>query len=87
MEDLTESQGQCLDIIVQFIAKNGCAPTRQELAEQLKQKSINGVNQKLKQLQEKNYIEIRPARKKRNIVVLQKSERQMVLFDELNDIE
>jgi len=83
MEDLTESQEQCLDLIIQFITKNGCAPTRQELAEKLKQKSINGVNQKLKQLQDKGYIQIRPARKKRNIVVLRKSERQMVLFDEL----
>ena len=82
MEDLTASQEQCLDIIIQFIAKNGHAPTRQELAEQLSQKSANGVNQKLRQLQDKGYIEIRPARKKRNIVVLRGSERQLVLFKE-----
>ena len=87
MKGLTKPQEQCLDIIVQFIMKNGHAPTRQELTDRLKEKSVNGVNQKLTQLQHKGYIQIRPVRKKRNIIVLRKPEKQMVLFDELNNIK
>ena len=54
---LTESQELCLNLIVYFIKENGHAPTRKELAELLKQKSLNGVNQKLRQLEKKGFIE------------------------------
>lgn len=82
MDGLTETQERCLNIINKYIEENGCAPTRQELAESLDEKSTNGVNQKLKQLEKKMFIKIRPIGKKRNIVLLRGSERQLVLFKE-----
>lgn len=82
MDGLTEAQERCLNIINNYIEENGCAPTRQELAEFLDEKSTNGVNQKLKQLETKMFIKIYPIGKKRNIVVLRGSERQLVLFKE-----
>ncbi len=82
MDRLTESQERCLNIIIRFVEENSHAPTRRELAELLGQKSLNGVNQKLRQLEKKGFIRMYPARKKRNIVVLSKSRRQTTLFKE-----
>lgn len=82
MDGLTEAQERCLNIIINYIEENGCAPTRQELADFLGEKSTNGVNQKLKQLEKKGFMRIHPTGKKRNITVLRGSERQLVLFEE-----
>ncbi len=83
MDGLTESQERCLLLIDRYIEKHGQSPTRQELSELLGQKSTNGVNQILEALQKKGYIKLDPPRKKRNIIVLKKSQRQMAFFDEL----
>ena len=82
MDELTESQERCLLLIDRYIEEHGHSPTRQELSELLGQKSTNGVNQILEALQKKGYIKLEPPRRKRNIVILRRSHRQMELFDD-----
>ena len=85
MDKLTESQNRCLLLIDHYIEERGHSPTRQELLELLGQKSTNGVNQILGSLQKKGYIKLDPPRRKRNIVILKQSHRQMDLFDKDNE--
>ena len=81
MEELTGLQERCFKIINDFLNQNGGKPpTRRELMSLLHQKSINGVNQILSALQKKGYIKLGPARQRRNIIVLRKSEKQLDLF-------
>jgi len=82
MDDLTELQERGLLLIASYIKEHGQAPTRRELAELLGQKSTNGVNQILQQLQKKGYIKLQPPRRRRNIVILRRPHRQMDLFDD-----
>lgn len=84
MDELTPLQARCLGHIIRFIEDNGFSPTRKELAEILEEKSTNGINQRLVQLQKKGYIKISSPRKKRNIVVLKRPETQLELFDDKN---
>ncbi len=82
MEELTELQEFCLNIIVSFFWQNGGKPpTRRELMNLLHQKSINGVNQILAALVKKGYIKIEPPSKKRNILVLKNYSKQLFLFE------
>ncbi len=82
MEELTELQGRCLNIIDAFLRQNGGKPpTRRELMSLLQQKSINGVNQILRALQKKSYIKLGPARQRRNIIILSRPEKQLALFE------
>jgi SOS-response transcriptional repressor LexA len=82
MEELTELQERCLNIIDDFLNQNGGRPpTRRELMNLLKQKSINGVNQILKALERKGYIKLGPARQRRNIIVLKRPVKQLGLFE------
>ncbi len=82
MDGLTEAQERCLNIINNYIEENGCAPTWNDLAELLGQKSTNGINQILEALRKKLYIKIEPPGRKRNIVILRRPHRQMGLFDD-----
>lgn len=82
MDELTELQERGLLLIDGYIKEHGQAPTRRELAELLGQKSTNGVNQILQQLQKKGYIKLQPPRRRRNIVILRRPHRQMDLFDD-----
>jgi SOS-response transcriptional repressor LexA len=82
MEELTELQERGLLLIDGYIKEHGQAPTRRELTELLEQKSTNGVNQILQQLQKKGYIKLQPPRRRRNIVILRLLHRQMDLFDD-----
>jgi len=80
--ELTKLQYRCFCLIDHYIKENKQAPTRRELTELLGQRSTNGVNQILKQLQKKGYIKLDPPRRKRNIVILRRPHRQMDLFDD-----
>ncbi len=81
MEELTELQERCLNIIQDFLNQNGRRPpTRRELMGLLRQRSINGVNQILRALQKKGYVKLGPARQRRNIVVVKYPVRQLDLF-------
>jgi len=82
MAELTELQEQGLFVINRYVKENRESPTRRELKELLGQKSMNGVNQILEQLQRKGYIRLEPPRKKRNIKVIRKPHKQMDLFDD-----
>jgi len=84
MDGLTPLQERCLGLIIRFIEEHGFSPTRKELAEISEEKSANGVNQRLVQLQKKGYIKLGPPRKKRNIVILKRPETQLELFDDKN---
>jgi SOS-response transcriptional repressor LexA len=84
MDGLTPLQARCLGIIIRFIEEHRLPPTRKELAEISEEKSTNGVNQRLVQLQKKGYIKISSPRKKRNIVVLKGPETQLGLFNDRN---
>ena len=86
MEELTELQERCLNIIDDFLNHNGgIPPTRRELMSLLHQKSITGVNQILTALEKKRFIKIIPPRKKRNILIIRRHNKQLVLFKD-NDI-
>ena len=86
MEELTELQERCLNIIDDFLNQNGGKPpTRRELMNLLHQKSINGVNQILTALEKKGFIKINPPKKKRNIFIIRRHNKQLVLFKD-NDI-
>lgn len=86
MEELTELQERGLLLIDVYIKEHGQAPTRRELAELLGQKSTNGVNQMLQQLEKKRYIKLDPPRKKRNIKVIRKPQVQLNLFNENSNL-
>ena len=81
MEELTELQESCLNLILSFLRQDGGKPpTRRELMNLLHQKSINGVNQILGALQKKGYVKLGPARQRRNITILRHPEKQLDLF-------
>ena len=83
MEELTELQESCLNIVVSFLGQNGGKPpTRRELMDFLQQKSINGVNQILTALEKKGFIKINPPKKKRNILVIKRQNKQLTLFQD-----
>lgn len=79
--ELTGKQEKFFRAVDNYMKENGVSPTRKELAEITEEKSINGVNQKLKQLQAKGYIKIHPTGKKRNITILKWPYNQMELFN------
>ena len=79
--ELTEKQQRTLPVVDQYTKEKEIAPIRQELEELLNEKSVHGVNQKLRQLEKKGYIIIHPPGKKRNIVILKWPHNQMNLFD------
>lgn len=79
--ELTEKQQRTFDALDQYIKENEIAPTRKELKKLLNEKSVHGVNQKLRQLEKKGYIRIHPPEKKRNIIILKWPYNQMDLFD------
>jgi len=83
MNILTEYQENCLLVICNYFDENGATPTRQELTDMLGQKSTNGVNQILKALEKKRYIEFEPPRKRRNIIILKRIQRQFNLLNEV----
>ena len=80
--ELTEKQQRTFEVVDKYKKEKEIAPTRQELKELLNEKSVHGVNQKLRQLEKKGYIKIEPPGRKRNIVILRRSHRQMGLFDD-----
>jgi SOS-response transcriptional repressor LexA len=80
--ELTEKQRRTFEVVDKYKKEKEIAPTRQELKELLNEKSVHGVNQKLRQLEKKGYIKIGPPGRKRNIVILRQLYRQMGLFDE-----
>ena len=82
MDSLTPLQERCLLLIRDHLQREGQAPTRRELAKLVGQKSTNGVNQILKALQRKGYIELEPPGKSRNIVVVRTPVRQLALIEE-----
>ncbi len=79
--ELTEKQQRTFEVLDQYIKENGIASTRKELKELLNEKSVHGVNQKLRQLEKKGYIRIHPPGKNRNIIILKWPYNQMELFD------
>jgi SOS-response transcriptional repressor LexA len=82
MEELTELQERCLNIIGDFLKQDGRRPpTRRELMDLLNQKSINGVNQILRALQKKGYVRLGPVRQRRNIALLKRPLKQLDLFE------
>lgn len=83
MEELTKLQECSLNIIDGFLRQNGeRPPTRRELMNLLCQKSINGVNQILTALAKKGFIKIDPPRKKRNILLIKRHNKQFTLFED-----
>lgn len=70
-----------MDAIQAYIAENGQAPTRAELAALTGQRSTNGVNQILAALEKKGYIKLEPSRRRRNIVIVRLPVDQLSLLD------
>ncbi len=56
-QPLTERQRQVLDFISRSIERRGYPPTLREIGEQLRIRSTNGVNDHLKALEKKGYLE------------------------------
>jgi len=78
---LTKKQEKFFKAVVRYTTSNKLSPTRQELAKITGEKSINGVNQKIRQLQTKGYIKIHPPKTKRNIVILKNPYKEKGLFE------
>jgi len=81
VQSLTSLQHECLNAILDCLKKHDKSPTRKELAGLINQKSTNGINQILKALKQKGYIEISPPNKHRNIIVTDMGYGQRTLFD------
>lgn len=79
--ELTAKQEKIFIAVDSYIKDKVISPTRKELAEITGEKSVNGVNQKLNQLQAKGYLKIHPPGKKRNITILKWPYSQKELFD------
>ena len=71
MDGLTAIQDDCLRIIERYIKEKGRPPTRREVAKLAGQKSTHGINQILRALVKKGYVNVAPRGRPRNIVVLQ----------------
>src|SRR5437867_11177470 len=56
-EPLTDRQQQALDFISRYIARRGFPPTLREIGEHMGIRSTNGVNDHLKALEKKGYLE------------------------------
>lgn len=69
MKRLTERQQQILDLIRTYLHEQGMPPTRAEMAEMLGVRSANAVEDHLKALVRKGYIELHSGRN-RNIRLL-----------------
>lgn len=57
MRELTERQRQILDFITESITVRGYSPTLREIGQQMGIKSTNGVNDHLKALERKGFLE------------------------------
>src|ERR1700754_1387838 len=57
MEPLTDPQKQALDFISRYIMSRGYPPTLREIGEHMGIRSTNGVNDHLKALEKKGYLE------------------------------
>jgi SOS-response transcriptional repressor LexA len=78
---LTKKQEKIFTAIIRYITSNKLSPTRQELAKITGERSINGVNQKIRQLQTKGYIKIHPPKTKRNITISKNPYEEKGLFE------
>ncbi len=67
MKRLTQRQQQILDLIRAYLQAQGMLPTRMEIAQMLGVRSANAVEDPLKALARKGYIELRSGRN-RNIL-------------------
>lgn len=59
-QDLTARQAEILDLIADYIAEEGCPPTRAEIADTLGFRSPNAAEDHLRALERKGYIELVP---------------------------
>jgi repressor LexA len=75
MIQLTRRQQQILDLIRDFLQARGMPPTRMEMAQALGLRSANAVEDHLKALARKGYIEVLRGRS-RNIRLLDRSDTQ-----------
>ncbi len=75
MKPLTHRQQQILDLIRDYLREQGMPPTRMEIAQMLGLRSANAVEDHLKALVRKGYVEVRSGRN-RNIRLLDASEDQ-----------
>ena len=57
MRELTERQRQILEFITESITVRGYSPTLREIGQQMGIKSTNGVNDHLKALERKGFLE------------------------------
>lgn len=69
MKQLTRRQQQILDLIGAYLHHHGMPPTRMEIARMLGVRSVNAVEDHLKALARKGYVEVRSGRT-RNIRLL-----------------
>src|SRR5262245_21895106 len=58
MDELTERQGEILNLIRELVEVSGFPPTRAEIAERMGFKSVNAAEQHLRALEKKGKIEI-----------------------------
>ncbi len=72
MKSLTKRQRQLLDFIEAHIAENGYPPSIREMAEHMGIRSTNGVNDHLKALERKGYLERKAGLKSRAIALTHK---------------
>jgi SOS-response transcriptional repressor LexA len=78
-DTLTELQERFLVLVDEYTRRHGESPTRRELARLGGQKSTHGVNQILKALERKGYINIYPPGEPRNIIVRYVPAKQLML--------
>lgn len=71
---LTEKEQQVLRYLESFVQKKGTAPTYRQIQEHFGFKSINSIQKYLRQLEQKGYIDLGGAYKKRSLVLLQSSD-------------
>lgn len=75
MEGLTARQAEALRLILTFVDVNGYPPSLRELARLMGVTSTNGVNQHLRALKRKGFIELAP-RVARGIRVVERESSQ-----------
>lgn len=81
MDGLTGIQREYLRVIAHYQEQNGHSPTRRELADLTKQKSVNGVRQHLVALKNKGFIKLDPPGRPRNIKIIRMPQIQFSLFE------
>lgn len=67
--DLTEREQRCYDILLEHWKARKPMPTRQELAEEMGNRSANGAQQVLEQLERKGYVVLGAGKRARAIEV------------------